>query len=531
MKRVDIHHRKLVDEIEALLEDPGGAARLAPHLEDLPRLLQSMDEHPAGDGPMVVVVDQAGRLVSQNASAATRLDLALGAPITDLALTPQAALRFAQGRRAADGPVTLAIAAPSGDTIFLLGQSTTDTESLVLTEVRRGIPPELRVCLATAIGLIPSEAQLLEGLLQGKSVERIAAALGRKESTVRQQIKSIMAKMGVNSQTQLVSTAYALSLMHGYGPAGPGRPGGAVDVHHGAELFHGRHGVVGVHRFGPRDGLPVVLLHGAFFGIAAFGPLRAAAETLGVQLIAVERPGFGHTLFPEDGDPVALCCAQICDLLDQLGHDRVVVLAHDIGTRFAARLALEAPARVAAVVTGATTPPMQTWAQTADMPTRHRVNAWAAQHLPGLMDKIVMLGLKQITRNGIEAIPKLVFDGCHDDQAVLLTPQASDALQEGFRLAWAQQGIGLRVDMRLTNENWLDEAARVTVPFLCLHGGRSQTVSGSAVEHLAALMPNGRFRLVEDAGHSMPLSHTALLLRSAVAAGHASGLGLSELGF
>jgi len=174
---------------------------------------------------------------------------------------------------------------------------------------------------------------------------------------------------------------------------------------------------------------------------------------------------------------------------------------------------------------------MQTWTQTAEMPTRHRVNAWAAQHLPGLMDKIVMLGMRQIARNGIEVVPRLVFDGCHDDQAVLAQPQASEALQEGFHLAWAQRGIGFRADMRLTNENWLDEAAGVNVPFLCLHGARSRTVSRSAVETLAANLPQGRFRLIEDAGHTMPISHPALMLRSVLAAGHTAGLGLSELGF
>jgi len=529
--RIDAHHRKLVDEIEATLDDPKGTVRLVAHLEDLPRLLQDMDQSPAGDGPMVMLIDPAGRLVSQNASASTRLGLSLGAQVTDVALTPEGAARFTAEWLTAQGPLTLAIAVPGGGMVFLLGQRSEAGGTLLLTEVRRGIAPDLRANLAAAIGLIPSEAQLLDGLLQGKSADRIAKEIGRKQGTVRQQIKSIMAKMGVNSQPQLVSTAYALSVMHGRSVESLARPTPATGSHHGAELFNGAHGPVGLHNFGPEDGLPVLFLHGALFGIAAFTPMRAAAETLGLRLIAPERPGFGHTPFPDDADPVSRCCAQVCDLLDRLGIDRVVVLAHDIGTRFAVRLAAGAPERVAAVVAGATTPPMQTWTQTAEMPTRHRVNAWAAQHLPGLMDKIVMLGMRQIARNGIEVVPRLVFDGCHDDQAVLAQPQAGEALQEGFHLAWAQRGIGFRADMRLTNENWLDEAAGVTVPFLCLHGARSRTVSRSAVETLAATLPQGRFRLIEDAGHTMPISHPALMLRSVLAAGHTAGLGLSELGF
>jgi pimeloyl-ACP methyl ester carboxylesterase len=174
---------------------------------------------------------------------------------------------------------------------------------------------------------------------------------------------------------------------------------------------------------------------------------------------------------------------------------------------------------------------MQTWAQTADMPTRHRVNAWAAQHLPGLMDKIVALGLAKISRDGVEVIPRLVFDGCDFDQAVLRQPASGAVLQEAFHLAWAQKGVGFRLDMRLTNEDWQDEASGIRVPFLCLHGAESRTVSRDAVERLARTLPQGRFRLVEGAGHSLPVSHAALILRAALAAGQAAGLGGDEFGF
>ena len=530
MKSIPPDSRRLVDAVAATLTGRGDAGDLRGHLDDLPHLLETAVPAQPVAGPMVVLVDPAGRLVSQNAAAALRLGLPVGGKITDLALTPEAGARFAAERRAANGPVTLPIAAPGEGTIFLLGHISEDGGPLMLTEVQRGIAPDLRAHLAEAIGLIPSEAQVLDGLMRGLSADLIAADLGRKEGTVRQQIKAIMAKMGVHSQTQLVSTAYALSLSHQRHRVRFDGLGIAPDHHEGAVLFAGAHGTVGLHRFGPVDGVPVLLLHGALFGIAAYGPMRAAAQTLGLRVIAPERPGYGHTAFAADGDPVRLACAQARDLLDRLGIDRVVVLAHDIGTRFAARLAQVAPDRIAAVVAAPATPPMQTWAQTADMPTRHRVNAWAAQHLPGMMDKIVMIGLRQIARRGIEVVPQLVFEGCDHDQAILSRPEAAEALQDGFHLAWAQRGRGFRSDMRLTNEDWTAEVRRIAVPFLCLHGARSQTVSRRAVEDLAAALPQGRFRLVADAGHSMPLSDPALVLRSVLAAGHAAGLGMQDFG-
>lgn len=523
---IDTKYSALLDEIEATLNDPGGAARLAGHLQDFPDLIQGLHETPQEGGRIELLVDRSGRMVSQNAASAQRLGLQPGEHLGGITLSPQAAQRFLAGQDAAGVP--LLVADPAGGTIFLFGHAVEDDGPLLLTEVQRGIDGGIRARLADSVGLIASEGQLLKGLVQGKPVQAIAHDLGRTEGTVRQQLKSIMAKMGVNSQQQLISTAYALSLM--YQQARPSTPPVGIDLQ-GATLHEGRHGVVGLHTFGPADGVPVLLLHGALFGIAALPGLREAAQTLGLRILAPERPGFGHTALGEDGDPVGLAVRQAVDILDSHGIPQVVVLAHDIGTRFAARLALAVPNRVAAVIAAPATPPMQTWAQTADMPTRHRVNAWAAQLLPGLMDKIVALGLAQIARNGIEVIPQLVFDGCDFDQAILRQPAAGAVLQEAFHLAWAQRGAGFRADMRLTNEDWQDEARRVTPPFLCLHGAESRTVSRNAVEALARMLPKGRFRLVEGAGHSLPVSHPALILRAALAAGQTAGLGGDEFGF
>lgn len=530
--RGEAHYLHLVDQIEAALHDPGAIDKLATHLQDLPEVLRDLDRPLPDSGRMLLTADMSGLILTLNASAAKGLELSPGDSLAEAALTPQALHAFLEALRGSKGPIPLAVATRSGRAQFLLGTQVEAGGQIALAEVRRGIEQHVLNRLAAAINLIPSEAQLLAGLMDGQPIDRIAATLSRKEGTVRQQVKSIMAKMGVNSQAQLISTAYALSLMfeRTQPPAGgPAAMAGAEGEFPGATLFETSHGPIGLHRFGAEEGLPVLLFHGAIFGIGGHVTLRHAAEMLGLCVLAPERPGFGHTHLPDEADPVALACAQALDVLDAAGWQQVVVLAHDIGTRFAARLARIAPERVVAVVAASTTPPMQTWAQTAGMPTRHRVNAWAAQNLPALMDKLVGLGLSQIARQGIEVVPKLVFDGCTFDQEVLRRPECGGALQEGFHLAWAQQGAGFRRDMRLTNEDWRDEAVEVSPPFHCLHGAQNLTVSERAVIDLAASMPQGLFRSIEDGGHSLPLSHTALILRHVLAVGHKAGLGLEAV--
>lgn len=520
---IEAKYIALLDEIESTLHDPEGASRLAGHLQDLPDLIQGLQQSPQEREQIEIVVDRSGRVVSQNAASATRLGLCAGDHLAEISLSSKS-LFGVDDRKA----IPILVVDLTGGATFLFGHAVDSDGTFLLTEVQLGVDGPILQTLARSFGLIPSESQLLRGLMQGKSVQTVADDLGRSEGTARQQLKSIMAKIGVNSQQQLIATLYAMSLMHQ-------RAGRSPSLMHtldkGAKLHKGRHGTVGLHMFGPESGMPVLFLHGALFGIAALPALREAAQTLGLRIIAPERPGYGNTAFLAGENPVSLATLQAVDLLDALGLPQVVVLAHDVGTRFAARLAVAAPHRVAAVVAAPTTPPMQTWAQTADMPTRHRLNAWAAQHLPALMDKIVTLGLAQISRHGVQIIPRLVFDGCDFDQAILRQPNVEAVLQEAFQLAWAQRGVGLRADMHITNENWQEDAKRITTTFLCLHGANSCTVSRAAVEMLAEKMPRGHFKLVENAGHSLPISHPALILRAVLAAGRAAGLGGDEFGF
>lgn len=97
-------------------------------------------------------------------------------------------------------------------------------------------------------------------------------------------------------------------------------------------------------------------------------------------------------------------------------------------------------------------------------------------------------------------------------------------------MVWQQRGAGFRRDMLITNENWQDVLARITVPVIALHGAKSQTVAQSAVVAMTQALPDGHFRLVEDAGHSLPLSHSSLILRYALAAGMRAGLAGAEHG-
>ena len=112
-----------------------------------------------------------------------------------------------------------------------------------------------------------------------------------------------------------------------------------------------------VHQAGPRDGLPVLLLHGwpelARSWKNQIGPLAAA----GCRVIAPDMRGFGASDAPEDVAAYGIdtLIADMTGLLDALGHEQAVWAGHDWGGLIVWPAAVLVPERVAGVI-GVNTP-------------------------------------------------------------------------------------------------------------------------------------------------------------------------------
>ena len=80
----------------------------------------------------------------------------------------------------------------------------------LLAEPRHGagIDPDL---VAAIIGLTPMESRVSVMLAEGMSVREIAAAMERKEETIRSHVKNIFAKHGLKRQAQLVRLVLSLA--------------------------------------------------------------------------------------------------------------------------------------------------------------------------------------------------------------------------------------------------------------------------------------------------------------------------------
>jgi len=108
------------------------------------------------------------------------------------------------------------------------------------------------------------------------------------------------------------------------------------------------------HDVGPREGAPVIMLHGSGPGVSAWANWRlnmAALAGAGHRVLAPDLVGFGATERP-DGVYYSLgtWCEQVFAFMDALGVDRAAVVGNSLGGRIALDLAAARPERITRMV-------------------------------------------------------------------------------------------------------------------------------------------------------------------------------------
>jgi pimeloyl-ACP methyl ester carboxylesterase len=115
--------------------------------------------------------------------------------------------------------------------------------------------------------------------------------------------------------------------------------------------------VLGVERFGAKAGAPLLYFHGLPGSRLDFRSEAATFAAAGIELIAIDRPGFGLST-PVRGRSLLDWPRDVEALCDRLGLERVVVLGYSSGGKYSLACAFALSERVAlAGVLAGTGPP------------------------------------------------------------------------------------------------------------------------------------------------------------------------------
>lgn len=514
----------------ALVDELSDDARAGDYLEAALPLLRGAapDGHPQdGEG---LTLGRDGVVLSVGGAARRRLGIAPGDGLVQLGIgAPDLdALQVRIARHPARRGILSIWPTGVNRPQFLLAGQQAPGEPLALVPFEMDWPEALDETLAQIFGLSRREQHILRQLYEGHDPQAIADADGRALGTVRQQIKSILAKLGLGNRGRVQAFLAAASIALNPDALSPftGGEGAAPsdsDLRRARVLVPGRNAgpaPLGLRSFGDPDGAPCLYVHGALFGFGMIEAERQVASALGLHVFGPERRGYGgspatdwQTLARADG---------AADLREALDHylpsgKPAIVLAHDTGLLPALALAMAQPDRVAGLVAVSATPPVLAWADSAGMPPQQRVFSLTMLRAPPVADALVTLGLARMRRLGAESWPEAVFAGVPCDEAVAREPQNLAAVTRAYAFNTEQAARGFRIDMTRLYRDWGDLPARLRCPVVFLHGAQNRTVTAQRLAGFARKVAQAQVEVVADAGHTLALSHPALALRHAFA--------------
>lgn len=269
-------------------------------------------------------------------------------------------------------------------------------------------------------------------------------------------------------------------------------------------LLDGRR--LGYAQFGDPGGTPVFFFHGAADSRLQRHADDSIAESLGVRLITVDRPGVGLSDF-QRRRKLLDWADDTAALANSLALEYFAVLGYSMGGPHALACAYRLPGRVtmAGVVSGIA--PFDRPGATVNLsPFVARMFACARVSARAVQLPIWLMG-RNASRDPGALLDSMFRDASAYDRAVYMEPGRRDNQIAALREASRQGMRGLSWELAVVARPWGFNLAEIETPVLLFYGGEDRTAPPQMGEYLASRIPRSTLTIWPDAGHQAIFVH------------------------
>ena len=248
--------------------------------------------------------------------------------------------------------------------------------------------------------------------------------------------------------------------------------------------------------YGIPDGEPVFYFHGFPGSCLELSMCDGdkIAQALNIQLIAVNRPGYGDS----DSQPKRALLDwpdDIAELADSLGINKFSVAGCSGGGPYAIACAYKIPDRIKK--TGVISGMGPTFA-----PGTKEVPSWSIIKWPGFVQNIIFKAMKKmIDSNSDKFIINLNKSLPKIDRAFLKNPEALQGFMVSLKEALRSGTKGAKQDARIYKNDWGFNLKDVSHPIYLWHGEQDLNVKIETARYMAKQLPNCVFKNYPNEGH------------------------------
>ena len=266
--------------------------------------------------------------------------------------------------------------------------------------------------------------------------------------------------------------------------------------------------------YGSPSGVPVIALHGSPGTRYIFEPTAPIAARSGVRLVAIDRPGYGHSTH-HPGRTLESGAHDVAQLVDHLGIDRFAVIGTSSGGPNAASCARFLGERLigCAIVSGPAPPEAKVAAD--EMLRSNRIFPRLTRITPRLFAFVFQAGMRQSVRNPERTLEWMIRNLPPCDAAVTQRPEVNAALRTDFARPVSPTAARAAVqDVQLEQRPWGFRLADIAIPVHVWHGDLDRNVVVENGIYQASHIPHATLHQVPGAGHWLFCTYFGEILAS-----------------
>lgn len=382
-------------------------------------------------------------------------------------------------------------------------------------------PQSFQETLSNAFSLSRAESDIVRMIVDCKSVNDIAAQRGRSIGTVRNQIKSILAKTGSRSQIELVRLVMSvMEVATNNDEPHPGETRTMVasngNLPPAKQCFvtgsDGRKLEYLI--LGDREGAPAYYLH-TELGLSRLPVfIEENACRRGLRVISPIRAGFGQS------DPVPKGCdfgtqvaQDLLTIMDQEGISVLPVISMAADNAFPARMHILRPGSVSAIIATSGCFPFINDEQAARQQRMHRLVHSTARYFPKLLPFVAKASFKAVRKMGKDRFVAKMFANSPADLAVFQHPEVREAVLEGSDVALsdihsAHEAFILQcLSYHEPDQLTLLPSIENQLPFHSLNGLKDPSIHADTLAENQRRYPWIEFHIYPDAGQWLFFQH------------------------
>ena len=372
--------------------------------------------------------------------------------------------------------------------------------------------------LLKAFSLSSAESDIVRMIVDCKSVNDIALVRGRSVGTVRNQVKSILAKTGSRSQTELVRIVMsvmeiATSFDQPYAGEQQRRPSAIINSCNGLPVAD-QHFVIGQDGrrleyliLGDPDGAPVFYLQTelGLSRLPAF--IEEEARRRNLRIISPIRAGFGQSdPVPKGKKFVSQVADDLLTVMDHEGISSIPVISMAADNAFPAQMHILRPWSVSVIVATSGCFPFVNDQQAARQQRTHRLMHSTARYFPKLLPFVAKASFMAIRKLGKKRFVEKLFADSPADLAVFQNPEVEAAVLEGSDVGLsdthsAHEAFILQcLSYHDPDQLLLLPAIENQVPYHSMNGLKDPSMHADTVSENQSRYPWINFHIYPDAG-------------------------------